>query len=118
MVERPNIAPVLVLSTGRCGSTMVSDLLNIHPRVLSLSEFFSYVGVHQLFRRSRVSGEWMWAYLSRQRRHTQLMLRETSYEEFLYPVDDPGARFTRSDLPPILCATLPHLTSGHEALFD
>ena len=118
-LEKPRrIAPALVLSTGRCGSTMVSNLLNMHPRVLSLSEFFSYVGVHQLFRRSRVSGAWMWAYLSRQRQHTRLMLRDTSYEEFLYPVDDPGARFTRSDLPPILCATLPHLTGAHEALFD
>ena len=117
-VRRPRIAPVLVLSTGRCGSTMVSNLLNIHPRVLSLSEFFSYVGVHQLFRRWRVSGDWMWAYLSRQRNHTRLMLRDTSYEEFLYPLHDSGARFTRSNLPPLLCATLPHLSSDHEALFD
>ena len=31
------IPPVFVLSTGRCGSTMVSDILNRHPDVLSIS---------------------------------------------------------------------------------
>lgn len=117
-VAHQPIAPVLVLSTGRCGSTMVSSMLNMHPQVLSLSEFFSYVGVHQLFRRSRVSGDWMWTYLSRQKPHTRLMLRDTSYSELLYPFDDPAARYTRSDLPPILCTALPHLTSDHEALFN
>ena len=45
------------------------------------------------------------------------MLRE-KYEQLLYPIDDPEARFTRLDVPPILCATLPHLTDRYEALFD
>jgi hypothetical protein len=34
------IAPVVVFSTGRCGSTMISSLLSMHPEVLSLSEAF------------------------------------------------------------------------------
>ena len=33
------IAPVFVVGTGRCGSTMLSNMLRIHPEVLSLSEF-------------------------------------------------------------------------------
>ena len=40
------------------------------------------------------------------------------YEELLYPLDDPRARFSQHDVPPILCATLPHLTERHEELFD
>ena len=103
-------------STGRCGSTMVSDILNLHPRVLSLSEFFSFVGLGAFRRRYR-TGDRMWAFYSRQQPRTRLMLRER-YEELRYPVDDPRARFTRQDVPPILCGTLPHLTDAYEALFD
>ena len=45
MAAPPPIPPVLVLNTGRCGSTMISDILNRHPRILSLSEFFSFNGL-------------------------------------------------------------------------
>ena len=112
----PSIPPVLVLGTGRCGSTMVSNLLKAHPRVLSLSEFFSYVGM-DAFRLRNPTGDGIWRIYSRQRDRTRLMLRE-SYEELLYPVDDPTRRFARHDVPPILCATLPHLTDRYEALYD
>ena len=32
---------VFVVSTGRCGSTMLSNMLRLNPGILSLSEFFS-----------------------------------------------------------------------------
>lgn len=118
MVKALDIPPVFVLSTGRCGSTMVSNILNAHPRILSLSEFFSYVGVHQLFRSRRSTGQRMWEFYSQQRNHTRLMLREPNYEEFLYPLEVPDARFKQSDVPPVMCAALPHITSEYEALFD
>ena len=95
---------------------MVSNILNRHPRVLSLSEFFSYLGM-RAFRRRRPTGDWMWDLYSRHRIRTGLMVRE-DYEELLYPFDDPRARFTRDDVPPLLCAALPHLTDEHEALFE
>lgn len=59
------IAPVLVLSTGRCGSTMISDGLNLHPMILSLSEVFSTLGPRALFR-NRLNGKAMWELCSRQ----------------------------------------------------
>ena len=31
----------IIVGTGRCGSTMLSNLLREHPSVLSLSEFFA-----------------------------------------------------------------------------
>ena len=108
--------PVFVLSTGRCGSTMVSNILNQHPCVLSLSEFISYIGIRS-FSRRWPTGNWMWERYSRQQHRTRLMLRGR-YEELLYPLDDPLARFSQHDVPPILCATLPHLTERYEELFD
>ena len=108
--------PVFVLGTGRCGSTMVSNILNRHPRVLSLSELFSYLGM-RTFRRRRPTGEWMWDLCSNHRTRTGLLVRE-DYEELLYPFGAPNARYTRDDVPPLLCAALPHLTDEHEALFE
>ena len=95
---------------------MISDMLRRHPRVLSLSEFFSFVGSAPSLRRTQ-SGEQMWNLYSRQRARTRLMLRG-DFEELVYPIDDPNARFSREDVPPIMCATLPHVADDCEALFD
>ncbi|BBK36372.1 hypothetical protein STAQ_14500 [Allostella sp. ATCC 35155] len=113
-----SIPPVLVLSTGRCGSTMISELLNRHPAVLSLSEFFALIG-QEAFAHRRLSGARMWQFLSRQCPALRAMMRDVGVmEEVLYPLGQPGARFTVADAPPIALTTLPHLTDRHEALFD
>ena len=111
-----SIPPVLVLGSGRCGSTMVSDILNCHPRILSLSEFFSSVGMGA-FRFRRVTGRRMWDSYSRQSARSRLLLRGDS-DEILYPLDDSSARFSRHDVPPIMGVALPHLGDQAEMLFD
>ena len=112
------LPPVLILSTGRCGSTMVSDLLNRHPQVLSLSEFFVPLGP-EAFARPRPDGEQMWRLYSRQSATLHAMLKHgIVVDEMLYPLGSPGARFRAVDVPPIEMVTLPHLTPAHEALFD
>lgn len=110
------IAPVLVLSTGRCGSTMVSDILNRHPQVLSVSEFFSAVGMKALLRR-RVSSRYIWGLYSQHDARMRLSL-QGDFPELIYPVDDPAARFNRQTVPPLSLITLPHLTDDYEALYD
>ncbi len=111
------IPPVFVVSTGRCGSTMVSDMLNRHPGVLSMSEFFSFIGL-DLFGRRQTSGDWMWRRYSVPGFRMGVIARGASFSELLYPVDDPDARFSRHDLPPIMAVTLPHLTDRYENLYD
>ena len=112
------IAPVLVLSTGRCGSTMISDVLNLHPDVLSLSEVFSLLGPLALFRK-RLSGRAMWALCSRQNPALRVLLSADPVpSEILYPFDDPHARYATHNVPPILCTMLPHLTPDYENLYD
>ncbi|SMF41768.1 Sulfotransferase family protein [Tistlia consotensis] len=113
-----SIAPVLVLSTGRCGSTMVSDLLSRHPQVLSLSEFFVPLGA-QAFAWQRPDGERMWRILTRQNTALHAMLKDGKIvEENLYRYGTPGARFSPGDVPPILAVTLPHLTDRPDELHD
>jgi hypothetical protein len=112
------IAPVLILSTGRCGSTMVSDLLNRHPGILSLSEFFVPLG-QAAFAWRRPDGERMWKTLTRQSSGLHAMLKDGHVvDESLYRYDAPGARFTPETMPPIIAVTLPHLTVDPEGLLD
>ncbi len=111
------IPPVLVLSTGRCGSTMVSAMLNRHPAILSMSEFFSFLGLG-IFARRRVSGDWVWRLCSEPGFRMGVIARGEPFSELLYPVDDPDARFSRLNLPPIMAVTLPHLTDRYEELYD
>ena len=108
--------PVFVLSTGRCGSTLLSNILNLHPRILSLSEFVSFTGIAPFSWRNP-DGQRMWRVLAAQPRRMRLMLAE-DYEELLYPFGGPDARYTRRNIPPILCTTLPHLPGDHHDLFD
>lgn len=110
------LPPALVMSTGRCGSTMLSDILNTHPRVLSVSEIFTTVGQGP-FRRRRCTGKHIWQAFSRQSKWLHGAL-QTGYDEVLYPFDAPGARYTRANVPPLACTTLPHLTDECDALFD
>ncbi|SDG04563.1 sulfotransferase [Thalassobaculum litoreum] len=113
-----SIPPVLILSTGRCGSTMVSDLLNRHPDVLSLSEFFVPLGP-EAFSLRRPDGDRMWRLLTTQSPGLHAMLKQGHVvDEALYPYDDPAARYRAADMPPIIAVTLPHLTDTPEALLD
>ena len=111
------LAPVLVLSTGRCGSTMVSDILSRHPGILSVSEFFSFVGPRAFVGR-RLSGERIWRLYSRPGRPIRRLRHFGIPSELLYPLDDSAARFSLDDLPPILAITLPHLTAEYHDLYD
>ncbi len=83
--------PIFVLSTGRCGSTTLSNILNLHPAILSLSEFVSFTGI-AAFHYRRPSGNRIWRVLSGQRRRTSMMLR-ADYDELLYPFGTVGARY-------------------------
>ena len=114
--EAKRIAPVLVLSTGRCGSTMVSEVLNTHPDVLSLSEFFISLGMKSLIRK-RLSGKALWGICCRHSPGLKAMLAGNR-DRILYPFDTPRARYTVHDIPSILCVALPHLTPDYEALYD
>ncbi|MEO0688948.1 MAG: sulfotransferase [Pseudomonadota bacterium] len=105
-----------VLGPGRCGSTMVSDILNLHPDILSLSEFFSMQGVRSLLP-GELTGKAYWKQLSTQTRSMKVMFTpETAPSEFLY--NDKIGRFPIDDVPPILVSTIPHLTKDPDALFD
>ena len=114
--EANRIDPVLVLSTGRCGSTMVSQVLNTLPDVLSLSEFFISLGMKSLIRK-RLGGKALWRICCRHSPGLRAMLGGNR-DRILYPLDTPQARYTVHNIPSILCMVLPHLTPDYERLFE
>ena len=96
---------VIVVSTGRCGSTMLSNMLRLNPEILSLSEFFSLL-MPDPFPAGGLDAAAYWRLLSEPwvffRHLYRLGLR---VPEFLY-APGPGSRFTpATGIPPI---QLPH----------
>jgi Sulfotransferase family len=116
--------PTFVVGTGRCGSTMLSNMLNEHPRVLSLSEFFSLItggsGGLDPFSPERMDGREFWSIVSAITPFTTFCLqKQISSSEWLYPFDSPAARFSRqTGVPSILLATFSLLTERLDELFD
>jgi putative sulfotransferase len=112
--------PVFVVSSGRCGSTLVSNMLRLHPDILSLSEFLIMLmpGAF-LGGRSPITGAQFWSLLSTPRKRMTLMQRHgIVFDEVLYR-PGPGRRFSlETGVPPILLTALPHLSDEPEALYD
>ncbi len=106
-----------IIGTGRCGSTLLSTAMGRHPRVLSLSEFFTSIDP-EAFPAGPIDGPQFWRILSRPRPKAMTLLRNgIPPDEFLYPFG--SGRFTlETGIPPICLVTLPHLTDDPDGLFD
>ncbi len=110
--------PVMVVSSGRCGSTLLSQMLRRHDEVLSVSEYFFCVRPFG-FPAEPIDGERFWNLLSLPRpSHAVALKHGLIPEEVLYPFG-PKARFRADEgLPPIALVTLPFLTDDPDGLFD
>lgn len=117
--------PTFVVGTGRCGSTMLSNMLREHPKVLSLSEFFGFVSeggnVPDAFSTEAMDGRQFWAIVAaKDALLARFALRHRLViPEYLYDCHAPGARFSsETGVPSILVTALPHLTADCDTLFD
>lgn len=115
---------VFILGTGRCGSTLLSNMLNLHPQVLSLSEFFTFVTdlgtlISEAFPEHPLDGRQFWQFISACHAKQNTMLRhDIAMREVLYPWQT-GQRFNaQNGVPALLQTTLPHLDPQCDALFD
>ena len=109
--------PVFIVSTGRCGSTMLSNMVRRHPSLLSVSEFFSGIGAGAM-RQRKMNGEQAFRLLNTPRPASRAFISSgLKIDEFLYR-PGPRARYAPDSVPPIMGAALPHLTDRHEELWD
>ncbi|MFI2029178.1 sulfotransferase [Streptomyces buecherae] len=122
-IERPADA-VFVTGTGRCGSTLVSELLRDHPRVLSLSELFNHLTdmyrlTASVFPEGRCGAGQFWEILSARHPVNRMLSRHgVAPKEVLYPVSETSRYTGATGVPAVLLTTLPHLTDDPEALYD
>lgn len=112
----PAIGQVFALGSARCGSTLLSSILRLHPEVLSLSEVFSTAG-SRAFPRGTLTAAQFWAGLSRPSYIGRMVgnpLRAP--QEFLYG-KHPNPAYDPFKCPPLLSVALPHLDPNPDALF-
>jgi hypothetical protein len=107
-----------VVSTGRCGSTMLSNMLRLNSGILSLSEFFSLL-MPDPFPPGELDAAAYWRLLSEPWTLFRLAYRlGVRVPEFLY-LPAQGSRFSAATgIPPILVTALPHLSDDPEGLYD
>lgn len=117
--------PIFIVGTGRCGSTMLSNMIREHPKVLSLSEFFSILvdgglRLAETFAKEPLGGEAFWDVVAYSGLFTGFAIRHgLPCSEWLYPYDDPAARFSaKTGVPALLVTSLPHLTEKFDELFE
>lgn len=108
--------PVFVVSTGRCGSTLLSNILRLHPSILSISEFFSMLGGSRVLGTDIVSGTAFWALLSQSDPDLLGVLRRADVPEVLaHPAE---AQAGLAGFAPVSLVTVPHLTTSPGELLD
>ncbi|MFI0487632.1 sulfotransferase [Actinomadura sp. 9N215] len=115
------MSPTFVVSTGRCGSTLLSHLLNLHPEVLSASEFLNVVtegGRSDGFPAAGMDGRELWRRASSSHPDVDgYVLAGMRAGEMIYPYET--GRFRAETGIPLIChCLLPMLTDDPDALFD
>jgi len=106
----------IIISNGRCGSTLLSDLIADEPETCSAQEFFTAVAP---WPRGAVllTGAEYWSTLSSPKLELSVLLRlGVPPKEVRYPA---GGRWAHdlAALPRILAVTLPKLTDDPDALY-
>ena len=107
-----------IVGTGRCGSTLLSQMLAEHPGALSVFELFNGIDMARRFAAEPIDGESYGALIAAEQPFVTAVLRR-GYEvaEIIYPFET--GRHRRGDpLPWILVAMLPRLAADPDALFD
>ncbi|MFD3592364.1 SDR family oxidoreductase [Nocardia sp. NPDC058640] len=117
------VAPIaglaFVVTTGRSGSTALSEVLRRHREVLSLNEFFLAVRT-TLPRGEKVSPETFWRAIADPHPLFDPMVRGgAGMPELIYP-RLPDTRFAAdtTGIPAISLMTLPHLSHDPDAVYD
>lgn len=109
-----------VVGTGRSGSTALSEVLRLHPDVLSLNELYSCVDGPPALSEQPLTGAEFWRCLREPMEVFDRMVRSgTPLPEFLYN-RHPEWRYSAetTGIPAISMMTLPHLSDTPDALLD
>ncbi|MFG2623160.1 sulfotransferase [Streptomyces sp. NPDC048507] len=109
-----------IVGTGRCGSTMFSRVLQAHPDVLSMNEFFTSLAArgNEVFQQRALDGSEFWSLLADPTPPFGAFAASACRSaEMIYPYG--SGRFRPEDgFPAISHMALPALTPDPDALYD
>jgi hypothetical protein len=108
----------VVIGTGRCGSTMLSQMLQLHPDVLSLSEFWNvFRGTDGHIPTEDMNGAEFWRRITRPDTFTDgFEVAGIPHDEFLYPAD--RGRFDPATGVPAISRVLAQVADDPDGLYD
>ncbi len=102
---------LFVVGTGRCGSTLLGNMLGQHPALLEVSEFFAALDRADVFSHRLVSGREFAEFLDRVDVANEVIHRRGVVpKEVLRPGRESG-------VPPLMIATLPTQFADPEAVY-
>jgi hypothetical protein len=109
-----------IIGTGRCGSTLLSRMMDCHPQAVCLHEFFTGLDWGQRFQPGMVSADTLQDFLCAEQAVTTMVLsRGYRTEEICYPFGEVQAKHGMADpLPWLLISMLSRLTADPEPLFE
>ena len=109
-----------IVGTGRCGSTLLSRMLDLHPQVVCLHEFFTGLDWGQRFQAGTVPNPVLVNCLTAEQPvTTEVLARGYTTEEICYPFGAPHARRQMGDkLPWLLISMLSRLSPDPDSLFE
>ncbi|MBJ20208.1 MAG: sulfotransferase [bacterium] len=108
-----------VVGSGRCGSTLLSRMLDAHPDVVSIFEFFTGLDVMRRFSAELDASTLVSLLGAEQGFVTAALRRGHTAEEIVYPFGEPGMRYGREDPLPWLCVAMaPRMSRDPDTLFD
>lgn len=116
----PKLPFYVIFGTGRSGSTLVSDILDLHPEVLSISEFLLGLLAAGLQHRDQKISAADFCHILHSANPSRVTLVRIGIKlpENRYPFSQNGMRFTENDPVPFpLYSMLPRLTNDPDALF-
>lgn len=113
--ETARARPTFIVSSGRCGSTLLSNMLRLHPALLSVSELLSMAGgAPRLLPPGRISSAQFWCTLSELTPDMVALLRLASVPEILVDINKvPVAQLSSLEL-----TMLPHLSDDPQGLLQ
>ena len=116
----PDVGRCIIIGTGRCGSTMLSDLISHEPGTVSVSESLSPIRGRLLVQPlNEFTGAQYWSMLSQPgAQHGHLLTRiGLTGRQYSYP-DNGRYAIDKTRVPPILRIALPKITPDPDRLFD
>jgi pimeloyl-ACP methyl ester carboxylesterase/acyl carrier protein len=117
----PDVGRCIIIGTGRCGSTMLSDLITQESESLSVSESLSPIRGRLLVQPlNEFTGAQYWSMLSQPgQQHGHLLTRiGLTGRQYSYPEDGRFAVIDKTRVPPILRIALPKIVPDPDRLFD